>query len=774
MIRNKFYILVFLSVLFNSSLYAQSTVGTDFWVTFLPNDEGVQETLTLIATGNNSCTGVIRNPLTGWNSSFSITPGSITNINIPSSEAYDTVASDAIINKALHITSTDSISLYASNFATYTFDITNILPTSSLGSDYIIQTYSHLPEFSIIAIEDSTVIDINLTGNSVYHTANTPFRIILNTGQCYQVLSTDNHYNNNFSGSTISANNNKKIAVFAGNRCSSVPSTYCCCDHLFEQMMPTLCWGNKFVITNSRLRANDRIRVTALNDNCQLKKDDTLLATLAAKETFEFEITDTIPAVYLETSEPASVFLYLTGCQYGSQYGDPSTVIINPIDQKINNVIFPSFNTSTSEYEHFVNIVTRTNNVANMRLNGNNISLYFSLVPNKPEYSYARISIDHGSHNLSSTYFGEENGFIAHVYGLAMAESYSYSVGSMVINIPSQLIINGLYSLDYPNGFVACNNEDSVFTFDLNLKYAPSNVTWDFGDGMTGEGCPITHTYNESGIYNISCNIYKIQGGMEYLDTTLTTSISIRPTYDTTITALVCHGEIYTDNGFNANETGIYVDTLQTIYGCDSIVRLNLIVAPVYNDTITAYICEGEIYDQNGFHVEQDTIITQELQTIYGCDSIITLDLMVGIIHSDTIYATITEGEYYNANGFCECMEGIYTKYFASQYGCDSSLHLFLQINSEPNLFVENCITPNLPTNNKFDIIHDETLIINDVYIYNRAGCLIFHSPNNTDSWDGKYKGSPCPQASYTYIIYYHKEGSNEQYEKVGTVLVLY
>ena len=101
MIKNKFYILIFLFVLFNSSLYAQSTVGTDFWVTFLPNEDDL-ESLTLIATGNNSCTGVVTNPLTGWNSSFSISPGSITNINIPitkpSLPVYDVITENENLN----------------------------------------------------------------------------------------------------------------------------------------------------------------------------------------------------------------------------------------------------------------------------------------------------------------------------------------------------------------------------------------------------------------------------------------------------------------------------------------------------------------------------------------------------------------------------------------------------------------------------------------------------------------------------------------------------
>ena len=51
---------------------------------------------------------------------------------------------------------------------------------------------------------------------------------------------------------------------------------------------------------------------------------------------------------------------------------------------------------------------------------------------------------------------------------------------------------------------------------------------------------------------------------------------------------------------------------------------------------------------------------------------------------------------------------------------------------------------------------------------------MVFHSPDNIEAWDGKYKGSYCPQAAYTYVIYYNKVGSNERKEKVGTIVLLY
>jgi gliding motility-associated-like protein len=772
---NKVYSLLALflfSVFSHSGMNAQSTVGTDFWVTFLPNYDVTVDELSLIAAGNDSCTGVVTNPYTGWSTSFTVVPGIITNIYIPQSEAYDDGASDSIIHEALHITTTDSISLYASNFYVYTFDVTNVLPTPSLGSEYILQTYRDKAEFSVIATEDSTTVNILLTENSLHHQANTPFSVSLNAGQCYQVKSTSGV---DLSGSIISASGDKKIAVFAGNHWVHIPNNIDGGDHVVEQMMPTSAWGKEFVITNSMLRTKDKVKVTALNNNCQVWKDGELLTTLNARQTYEFEITNTNPVSYLETSEPASVFLYFTGSRYGGENGDPSMVIINPTDQKINNVTFSTFSTGATGYQHFVNIVTKTANVPNMRLDGNDISSNFTAVPIMQEFSYARITINHGSHAIGNTLITEESGFVAHIYGLAPWESYSYSAGSMVVEIlnPPHLIVNGLDADDYPEGFEICS--DSSFVFDLDLNYVPSNVVWEFGDGTTGDGYPISHSYDTLGQYDVMCSIYVFDEGAETLDTILFTSLSLKRGYDTTIVAAICSGDVYADNGFNESETGIYVDTLQTIYGCDSIVRLDLTVHPAYNDTILAYICEGEVYNQNGFYLDTDTVITRRGQTIYGCDSVVTLILKVGALYSDTIHASITEGQYYDENGFNECEEGFYSRHLTTvNYGCDSSVYLVLSVNQRSDLYVPNCITPLSPTNSRFEIVHGKSLAIDEVFIYNRAGEILFHSIGNTEVWDGTYHGYYCPQAAYVYVIYYHEVGNLGKKEKVGTVVLLY
>ena len=120
----------------------------------------------------------------------------------------------------------------------------------------------------------------------------------------------------------------------------------------------------------------------------------------------------------------------------------------------------------------------------------------------------------------------------------------------------------------------------------------------------------------------------------------------------TELSATICGGETYTENGFNASETGVYRKTFQSIEGCDSIVSLSLTVNPSYNYTITATINAGETYTENGFNESEAGTYIQNHQTILGCDSTITLVLTINSSLADieeeqalSFYPNPTKGE---------------------------------------------------------------------------------------------------------------------------------
>ncbi|MBQ9474309.1 MAG: leucine-rich repeat protein [Bacteroidales bacterium] len=88
-------------------------------------------------------------------------------------------------------------------------------------------------------------------------------------------------------------------------------------------------------------------------------------------------------------------------------------------------------------------------------------------------------------------------------------------------------------------------------------------------------------------------------------------------------------------------------------------------------------------------------------------------------------------------------------------------------------VYVPNSFTPDEPANNRFRVFCSD---IKDYHIaiYSRNGLAIYQSSNPDDEWDGSYKGKPCPQGAYVYVITYrHKLSTDALLHQKGTILLL-
>ena len=198
--KNKFRLL-FLLLLGATRIVAQSTVGTDFWVTILPNgdEEHSQSPMepNLRITGERPCSGTVTNPFTGWTEPFEVAEGQATIISIPLEQAYAQDSSDCILETALRVEASDSISVFIADYRRGSFDVSCAFPVSSLGSDYLVQTFNaggdqegERAVLSVIAVADNTTVDFLLSCDTKYgHYANEPFSVTLQAGQCYQLQS---------------------------------------------------------------------------------------------------------------------------------------------------------------------------------------------------------------------------------------------------------------------------------------------------------------------------------------------------------------------------------------------------------------------------------------------------------------------------------------------------------------------------------------------------------------------------------------------------------
>lgn len=121
----------------------------------------------------------------------------------------------------------------------------------------------------------------------------------------------------------------------------------------------------------------------------------------------------------------------------------------------------------------------------------------------------------------------------------------------------------------------------------------------------------------------------------------------------------ICEGESYNFLGKNYTQTGEYSKTLKQIgTGCDSIVTLNLRVLPLLTETRKITLCEGEKYNSKRVEYKTTGIFTEKVTGNVSCDSLITIDVKVNPLGNYTHTETICEGKsikvgstIYNATG---------------------------------------------------------------------------------------------------------------------------
>lgn len=175
-------------------------------------------------------------------------------------------------------------------------------------------------------------------------------------------------------------------------------------------------------------------------------------------------------------------------------------------------------------------------------------------------------------------------------------------------------------------------------------------------------------------------NIY----GCDSIINTINVSIlnSSTPSF---INSVVCTGGQYNFLGNILSQTGQYFDTIQNSLGCDSIIGLNLTVLQPITSSITSYICSGNSYSWFGNFYNQSGQYSHVLQSTQGCDSTITLNLVVTPPLSSTINTSICPGSSYTLNGVNYTSGGTYSQSFQTQNGCDSIV--YINVNILPNDF---------------------------------------------------------------------------------------
>ena len=229
--------------------------------------------------------------------------------------------------------------------------------------------------------------------------------------------------------------------------------------------------------------------------------------------------------------------------------------------------------------------------------------------------------------------------------------------------------VTGSY-LDTFTNIIGC---DSVVTLNLTLLATSTG-------SITTSICP-GGSYLFNGINLTAAGIYlDTFANSVGCDSVVTLNLSMRATSAGSFTIRICPGGTYLFNGIIRTVAGAYLDTLVNSVGCDSVVTLNLIMLSTSTGSISASICSGTSYLFNGINRFTAGAYLDTFPNSVGCDSVVTLTLTIRATSTGSIIASICPGSTYLFNGINRTIAGAYLDTFPTYLGCDSIVTLTLSI----------------------------------------------------------------------------------------------
>lgn len=424
-----FWLSLFLSTFFIvANAQAPDSKGKDFWLTFPGNYS--PGALSFFISGDESTTGTVSAPGTGFSANFTVTPGVVTTVNLPTG-TLELNSSNVIENKGIHIVAGKEVTVYGLNRYTATTDAYLALPTDILGTSYINLGYKNTnivnsTQFGIVAAQNATTVTITPTVTTSGRPAGVPYNIILNQGQTYLLRNTD-AAPQDLSGTLITSN--KPIAVFGGMQCANIPMGYVACDHIIEQLPPATAWGKNFISVPLKTRTKgDTFRFLASANGTTVEVNGSIVATLNKGQLFETILT---VASQIKSNNPILVAQYSNSSSFDGVTSDPFMMLITPYEQFLGNY---TFSTPASGFSgNYVNVVAPAAAVGTLKLDGVVIPAASFSPIGTTGFRGAQLNISLGSHTIN----GSNLPFGIFVYGYDSYDSYGYPGGQSLAPVAS-------------------------------------------------------------------------------------------------------------------------------------------------------------------------------------------------------------------------------------------------------------------------------------------------------------------------------------------------
>ena len=413
------------------------TSANEFFLGFATNHRsqfGVPEELSIFVTTAESEPVAFAASAVGFSFTGTATSTSSVKVAIPTTLQVSLGNNDREKGIRVKAEGDRTIVVYGLSYQTFTSDAFLALPCSNLAVDeyeYFAVSYSLNGDGSllilIVACENDTLVTTPTDS------------FVLQQQQTYQIDSLDD-----LTGTRVVSN--KPISVFGAHKCADVPVGASCCDHLTEQIPPTVTWGSRFLIASLLGReSGERIRVISSRGaiftlNCSSFTSPINYSLPSPGDWEEFEIqADNYCSI--KSSSPIYVSQYASGSSVDDRPGDPFAMMVPPIKQYSNNYVLQALPEFEGNYLTFY-VVPKYFQPESIFVDSSKVDASQWITVNcalsEAVCGYiARVSVTSGDHRL---YHKESSARVGvSVYGFNQANSYGYPGGLRLTPVQSKL-----------------------------------------------------------------------------------------------------------------------------------------------------------------------------------------------------------------------------------------------------------------------------------------------------------------------------------------------
>lgn len=224
----------------------------------------------------------------------------------------------------------------------------------------------------------------------------------------------------------------------------------------------------------------------------------------------------------------------------------------------------------------------------------------------------------------------------------------------------------------------------------INFALTGASSNWVLGYGLTQGTLYAADTLSKCGKFKSpSGKVYTTSG--KYIDTIqgylgcdsiITFNLTVIPNPTKTINATSCKTYVSPSGQKAWSESGTYTDVLVNPNGCDTILTVNLIVSKRTRDTVYISHC-GAYTSPSGKHVWSNTgQYFDTLASIYNCDSILIVYFTQQ--QSSSLIDTVVCNTYTSPSGkYAWTQSGTYQDTINNSLACDSIISINLTVNTD-------------------------------------------------------------------------------------------